>query len=1025
MTPKLKNFLNKKKLSAEELRARFLEESKLDRLKLLGAQERKFKKELAEQPFDTNLPTPLALCLKEFYASTTGAESLWMACNFLELVLKFCFAAAVVEGRGRGAHFVAMPKPLARKIQERLKAPGLGEWLELCEDALEWNAGPSPLPTALRATVTAVRELKNDKRMWQLRNQLAHGGWLKKSKIDVTVWLPAYLSFVASSLGWLESAELIAHSGGNVWLYRGERPTVHARRRFMWEGACELVTMGHSLDISPFATANTAVTSVYTRSKRASIDYLSYGGSVDWWTDENLRTARKFVEKFCPPAFQWLPTPFADFLLKQGDTLLAADLCNSLTRTVRQRLESGGLVWVHGADGSGKSSVLANLAGNRVNQANTALLFAYRFEQGSFLNRRDCFLQYVYRLLSLARWRNSWIPPKDDDDAFESPATISVSEVLSLLDQKKCGEKGRLLFVLDGIDEIIAEDPAFLDEVLVPLLRDQRIVVVGAGLSHGPIEAKIKGSDIRISSVEIPPLSLEDFTALLCKGCGGSSAKLLELQAQGARESRAIGVQLEQQRFVPEGNGQQFFGFLEAAHRKGKGSPLYATYLAEDLRSGTVKVGDVEALPDGLEGYHNFQLERTGVLRMLNPVPTPVERVALAEFTASIEIRRERERTAESRAATSASSLFNPVDEHLARASVLALLATDSNAATEDEITQRLRFTVLRGQTPEECLTTVEHALTAVGPLLKSAPIDESGKEGFAIASPSVRRHLNKLGGVLQMERRFARRPQLPPSANPERPPLFEGRWRERAREDRPNTPEIEERVAACVKGMENLEHCFAVSELSSLQNNEDPEDRFGGQFKGTIDEAVAELQNNRDLRLGPSAAFKALPMMELDTNFDWSSLLRRTPNMLRSATWREPSLIRDLYHDLDRYSHVERTLHWNWRGRLRPPRNDASTKPLVSVLDLHLNGWIRAQTEIMAEGVSVSGVATAGELHEICKTVAEILDLVRDGADLRALDACPVAIGISVRRGKEHSRARVYSVVFLFKDLPATVVLR
>jgi hypothetical protein len=525
-------------------------------------------------------------------------------------------------------------------------------------------------------------------------------------------------------------------------------------------------------------------------------------------------------------------------------------------------------------------------------------------------------------------------------------------------------------------------------------------------------------------------LSLEDFTALLCKGCGGSSAKLLELQAQGARESRAFGVQLEQQGSVSEGNGQQFFGFLAAAHRKGKGSPLYATYLAEDLRSGTVKVGDVEALPDGLEGYHNFQLERTGVLRMLNPVPGPVERVALAEFIASIEMRHERERTAESRAATGASSLINPEDEYLARASVLALLATDSNAATEEDITERLRFTVLRGQTPEECLRTVERALAEVAPLLKSAPIDESGKEGFAVANPSVRRHINKLEGVQQMERRFARRPQVPPSANPEESPSLEGRWRERAPEDRPNTPEIEERVAACVKGMENLELCFAASELSSLQNHEDPEDWFGKLFKGTIDEAVAELQNRRDrpfyreLLLRPSAAFKALPMMERVTDFDWSSLLRLTPNMLRNATWSEPSRYWGLENYLYRYSEFDR----HRRGRLpRHLRNDASNKPMVAVLDLHLNGWIRAKTQIMAGGFSVNGVATAGELHEICKTVAEILDLVRDGADLRALDACPVAVKISVlgREEHEHSPARVHSVVFLFKDLPVSVVLR
>jgi hypothetical protein len=470
--------------------------------------------------------------------------------------------------------------------------------------------------------------------------------------------------------------------------------------------------------------------------------------------------------------------------------------------------------------------------------------------------------------------------------------------------------------------------------------------------------------------------------------------------------------------------------FLEAAHRKAKGSPLYANYLAEDLKSGAVKIGDVASLPDGLEGYHNRQLERIGVLRMLNPVSESVQTVALAEFRVSIEMRHERMRSPEDEVPAGAAAMFNPVDEQLARASVLALLATDSNAATEEEISERLRFTVLRGQTPEECLMTVERALAAVAPLLKSAPIDYTGKEGFAIATPSIRRHLNSLAGVQQMEHRFARRPQAPGGATSDdserREPFLssERHWRERAGEDMNNTPEIEERVAACVKRMDGLERCLEASELRSAQNNKDPEGWWPPLFEGTVDEAVAELQANRDLLLSPSLAFRALTMVGPHEGFDWSWLLNHATHELRSANWIEPSLLENFQG-----SRYDGYRYYNWQiddWHERRDRNGRGAKPLVGALDRHLNDWVRGRTAVFGAGkVRVSGVTTPDELQAVCMIVAEIFELGRVGAELRTLDACPVAVRIMVTRKDENSRARVRKVHFIFRNFPAIVELR
>jgi hypothetical protein len=229
----------------------------------------------------------------------------------------------------------------------------------------------------------------------------------------------------------------------------------------------------------------------------------------------------------------------------------------------------------------------------------------------------------------------------------------------------------------------------------------------------------------------------------------------------------------------------------------------------------------------------------------------------------------------------------------------------------------------------------------------------------------------------------------------------------------------MEERVAACISRLESIKNCSEVSELDSGQNDPGYEDWMSQSFNGTISEAVAKLQDNVYLLLKPSVAFKALAQVGTRTNFDWRERLRNAPSVLKNFTWREPSVFEP--EDEDRFRERHFSARYYTRDRYD---SNLESHTLISGLDRALNTWVRNTTRFSDYGVGVSGVTTSKELEAVCNTVAEILDLVRDGADLHRIDAYPVAVGVVVCRENENSLAKISSIKFIFRDLPAVVYI-
>jgi hypothetical protein len=248
----------------------------------------------------------------------------------------------------------------------------------------------------------------------------------------------------------------------------------------------------------------------------------------------------------------------------------------------------------------------------------------------------------------------------------------------------------------------------------------------------------------------------------------------------------------------------------------------------------------------------------------------------------------------------------------------------------------------------------------------------------------------------------------------------MEDRIDDRPFEERRNTSEMEERVAACISRLESIKRCSEVSEFDLDLYGSRSNDWVEHFFDGTIAEAVAILQRGRSLALTPSKAFKAVGQVGVTSDFKWSDHLRDAPSILRNFTWSEPSVRQRTMHPSYRYRFEKDWYQRSW-DLDEGTSAGVNTFTLISYIDFQLNSWVRRVCRAENDGVTVYKIANSRELEFVCGAVADILVLVRDGADLSGLDAFPGAVHLKSREN-QFSLARIFSIEFVFRDIPVHV---
>ena len=258
------------------------------------------------------------------------------------------------------------------------------------------------------------------------------------------------------------------------------------------------------------------------------------------------------------------------------------------TGWVRSHLETGGILWISGKPGVGKSAFTAELA--KQLKADARLCVVPFFFRGG---DERCSPDHFFRAARLRLSETFTLPPPVDP---RESRQVQFIQALDAVRQKESREHQAptMLFLLDGLDEVAGQH---LDFVRLPLsLKHPRLIWICAGRHEPPLTEIFitEGVEQLWENAEMPPLAERDVRALVAQECDRLRYELFK-------------------RDEPSANSGHRNPFIETLVERSEGLPLYIRLVIEDLAAGRLTFLDENKLPAKLQDYFERILERLKV----------------------------------------------------------------------------------------------------------------------------------------------------------------------------------------------------------------------------------------------------------------------------------------------------------------------------------------------------------------------------------------------------------------------------
>ncbi len=515
----------------------------------------------------TDLPSVLAVPLEAYYRDAHPVVKLWHACEAVEMVLRLVVMIGAADLRRQGR----FDEALRAKVSPLIDRPTLGAWLRMAQalaDRLREPGPPAFAPPLAELVDDALGPLLDNpgqpqtprKSFTALRNQLAHGASLTRRAAESLVadWGKRFEDAMGRA-AWLAEFSVVVFLGPDRYgALRG--PTAAA---VTFEPAPEALAVLRQLDIrgervaavhGPVALPlwplllygvpsvpdpdvpeppDQPTPQVYVRREGPWLQYTPVG-SEDVCRSEcsDPVALEAFCELFRPP-----PAPEAA-RGRQGADGGFEDEIGRVARqlvgrtreldTIKEKLAASydGVLWVAGVAGIGKSYLIARVVADLLAcpPANT-LVVPYRFKGGDHRCNRDRFLR-----LSVQRLR-AWDGVERAEAAASDDAghgDRALEGLKALLRGLKAGH--RVLFALDGLDEIEELDRGFAQEIPAALAaRYHGVTWLCAGRpEQGLPETFAPSASCQpVFPDGLPPMSRAEIRAMLLAQIGPLTAKLL------------------------------------------------------------------------------------------------------------------------------------------------------------------------------------------------------------------------------------------------------------------------------------------------------------------------------------------------------------------------------------------------------------------------------------------------------------------------------------------------------------------
>jgi tetratricopeptide (TPR) repeat protein len=581
----------------------------------------------------SQLPTPIAVPIDEFgkwaenKSPMLAYRALWAMVDAAELITRFIAIVALFDVRQQSGE---TPEPLRKVLVNVLERPTFGAWRDIAHSAIE-----------KLGTSTLVQELPDFwKQHWgplfeggsaeqsiiELRNRMAHTARLtdEEARRLLDAHCERFEKAICALNFWASYRLIAVLSDGRAvrlhgvpdpqdWVLPEESnlPTDLSAYRervvlLSQDGLGLLVLFPLQL-YNPVLVVREGhheivddrpAPMVYMRynRQRQLLEYTALAPDYAF-SQQQLRDA--FNELF--PISKWrreLEQQQAARTEWEQEGYHFRDLIDSLTEELygreahlkqvkqwlRQHRQSGGVLWIGGRPGVGKSALMAKLAKDLQGDSR-AVLIPFFFRSGDHRCGADRF--YRAACLRLAEQLQISLERKPNQRYADLFAQV-MERIPDTLPNGKT-----VIFLLDGLDEGVRHEP---DLPEIPLrYQSPRVVWICAGRREESLRAlwdnektqKLWGDD------ELPPLTHDDIRAWLQNELGRLRYELFELDTPDGDELRNE--------------------FIEELTRRSEGLPLYVQMVIDDLKACRFTVRDGDRLPQGLEQYYDHLLARLGV----------------------------------------------------------------------------------------------------------------------------------------------------------------------------------------------------------------------------------------------------------------------------------------------------------------------------------------------------------------------------------------------------------------------------
>jgi tetratricopeptide (TPR) repeat protein len=567
-----------------------------------------------------DLPLVIAVPLHEYIEEDHPILKLWAACNVLELLLRFLMVTMVADFLRDGR---TLNKSTEDTIWKNVDTPTLGQWWSMARAlAKSEDVYGSLIPEARELVSVHLKPLldgtetpaRPETSIVSMRNSLVHGGGISCQTAErlLAIWQTPFETALAS-MEWMEKLSLVARDHGSVIELRGlNQRTISAQELISEkiEGSEDndsvwLVRGEAAISLWPIAQfgkpssmsqiGKVPVPQIYSRRYKLQLELTpipsdEIGQSVV--KEPALKAFRKLFrldERKISKRIDDFKFPDEEEEIRNvASQTIGRDKELLVLRTTISEKDTN-LIWFTGRAGAGKSFLVSKLASELLDEYenSSTLVLAYRFNGGEGKRcSRTAFEDFVSERLKASEALLDGIGGGDT-----KTVKGRLKSALGRLKQDR-----KVIFILDGLDELHLRDPQFVEEIIFAL-RYPRIVWFCSGRPEATLVEAFSLNQASQPFVEgLPPMDPNDVRSMLLENT--TNNKLRKKLLRNDQET----------------NGDVINPFIDLIVKHADGLPIYVQYVITDvLHNKYHDLDGTEILPETLHAYHEELLGRLGI----------------------------------------------------------------------------------------------------------------------------------------------------------------------------------------------------------------------------------------------------------------------------------------------------------------------------------------------------------------------------------------------------------------------------